>query len=58
VPGSGRPSAGGDCPVGVRASAAELSDAVDYIDIQGEGYGPLTNILAGTNPITGSSPSN
>ncbi|MFJ9381956.1 spherulation-specific family 4 protein, partial [Streptomyces sp. NPDC101455] len=37
---------------------ADLGDAVDYVDIQGEGYGPLTNILAGTNPVDGSSPVN
>ncbi|MEU9345891.1 spherulation-specific family 4 protein [Streptomyces sp. NPDC048278] len=30
---------------------ADLGDAVDYVDVQGEGYGPLTNVIAGTNPV-------
>ncbi|WP_328917487.1 MULTISPECIES: hypothetical protein [unclassified Streptomyces] len=24
---------------------SDLGDAIDYIDMQGEGYGPLTNVL-------------
>jgi hypothetical protein len=37
---------------------SDLGDAVDYVDMQGEGYGPLTNILSGTNPVGGTSPVN
>ena len=28
--------------------AADLGDAIDFIDVQGEGYDPLTNVIAGT----------
>jgi hypothetical protein len=31
---------------------SDLGDAVDYVDMQGEGYGPLTNTIAGTNPVS------
>jgi hypothetical protein len=26
---------------------SDIGDAVDYIDMQGEGYGPLTNVISG-----------